>query len=432
MMPAARRSILFLQGPSSPFWSELARAFEAAGHATHRIHCNMGDFVFWRRFVGTHYRGRIANFGAFLESYIVKRGITDILYYGDRLPYHAIANKIAQARGINAIAVENGYLRPDWITLERGGMGIFSHFPNDPAAIRAIAAAVPAPDLAVRHRYGFEAEMVWEYTYHFFALFYRPLYPFHDAGKYNNPFRELWSGLPHYFTRKPREAAASARIEQLAIGADPYFIVALQLQGDQQIQANSPYRELSTMIGEVIGSFARFAPKNARLVFKQHPHDDNLLRWSELVPARAAEAGIAARVDFLDGGDLSRLLSQAAGAVMVNSTVGLHSIRAGCPTKILGIAVYDMPGLTHQGPLDDFWQSPQRPDAELAEAFVRAIAATIQIKGSFYEKAGRERAIAEIVRRVSAGLVNEPGGFVDPPPRMAAARRLGINAADNG
>ena len=48
-----KRSVLFLQGPSSPFWPELARAFEAAGHATHRIHCNMGDFVFWLRPGGT-------------------------------------------------------------------------------------------------------------------------------------------------------------------------------------------------------------------------------------------------------------------------------------------------------------------------------------------------------------------------------------------
>jgi capsular polysaccharide export protein len=106
--------------------------------------------------------------------------------------------------------------------------------------------------------------------------------------------------------------------------------------------------------------------------------------------------------------------------------VGLHAIRVGCPTKVLGIAVFDIAGLTHQAPLDTFWTAPEPVDAGLAADFVRALAGTIQVKGSFYHPAGQRAGQAEIVRRVAGRTVNEPGAFVDPPPRLARAIRTGV------
>ena len=58
-------------------------------------------------------------------------------------------------------------------------------------------------------------------------------------------------------------------------------------------------------------------------------------------------------------------------------------------------------------------------DPELVEAFVRVIAVAIQVKGSFYHPEGRKQAIRTILARVISRSVNEPGAFVDPPPRLA-------------
>ena len=82
-----------------------------------------------------------------------------------------------------------------------------------------------------------------------------------------------------------------------------------------------------------------------------------------------------------------------------------------------------MPGLTHQGPLASFWSSPEPVDANLAADLMKVLADTIQVKGSFYNKAGRALAAQEIVRRVAAGEVNEPGAFVPAPPRLPVRRR---------
>jgi hypothetical protein len=68
----------------------------------------------------------------------------------------------------------------------------------------------------------------------------------------------------------------------------------------------------------------------------------------------------------------------------VNSTVGMSALQRGRPTKALGRAVYDLPGLAHQGPLDEFWHAPRPPDATLCRAFRNVIVHATQINGGFY------------------------------------------------
>lgn len=418
------RVILFLMGPSSPFWRELSLAFEAAGHRTVKVCFSLGDWLYWRRAGAHHYRGRLAHWPAYLEKLIAREGVTDILLYADQQPYHLAAGDVACARGIPVIAIENGYLRPDWITVERGGMGMRSHFPNDPSVIRAIAARVGEPDLAVRYRHGFWTEMFHEGAYQMMTYFWRVLYPFFRTGKYYDPLLELLVGIPKLWKVRVSEADAGRIIAERMATGDPFYVLALQLQGDYQIRSNSPYIHIRDMIGEVVESFARHAPAGSRLIVKQHPHDNGWESWSRHLRRAARAHGVDERVDFIDGGDLGALLKAARGCVMINSTVGLFSIRHGCPTKILGVAIYDMPGLTHQGPLDTFWTKPEPVDARLAADFVRALAATIQVKGDFYDPTGRKAAIAAIVGRILENRVNEPGAFVASPPRVPPVKRM--------
>ena len=208
----------------------------------------------------------------------------------------------------------------------------------------------------------------------------------------------------------------------------PYAVYALQLQNDWQIRANSPHRDQREALDRVMAAMKRAAAPQMRLIVKLHPMDFGMIDWGREVAAIAARHGLGERVLFIDGGDLDALMAAAHGVVVINSTVGLHVLRAGRPTKALGIAVYDMEGLTDQRDLDTFWAGPQAPDPALVDAFVRLLAATIQLRGSFYEPEGRAVAVAEIVRRVLAGQVNEPGAFIDPPPRLARARESGILA----
>jgi capsular polysaccharide export protein len=209
-----------------------------------------------------------------------------------------------------------------------------------------------------------------------------------------------------------------------------YFLAPLQMQSDYQLRANSPYRHQRDMIAEVVASLAADAPADAHLVFKIHPLDNGLERWPRVIAAAAARHGVTGRVHVIDGGNLALMIRGAAGVVLINSTVGLHALRLGCPVKVLGVAVYDIDGLCHRGPLASFWRDPKRPDTDLTAALVRALAGTIQVKGNFFTREGRSVAIPALAQRLVGDTVNAPGAFVDPPPRLARARALGVPNLD--
>lgn len=409
--------ILFLQGPASPLWWELANACERRGARIVRVDFGLGDRAYWRRPGGIAYGGRFDDWGDFLEALIRREGVTDILYYGDRQVYHVVAARVAARLGVKCHAVENGYLRPDWLTLERDGMGAFSHFPNDPDTIRAIAAGMPPPDLEVRYRHDFAELAFHEVVWGLLNFFGAPLRRFrYRSSNYYHPIREYLAWVPRHFSVRPlrRRAEALMRNETEA----PYWFLAMQLQMDHQIRSNSHYDHLSEMLEEVFASFARHAPRDGRLVVKLHPHDNGIERWDRVCAILSARYGLVGRIDVIDGGDLTRQIEGSRGVVIVNSTVGLHSLRASKPTLALGAAVYDVAGLTHQRGIDTFWTTPDPVDDQLMTDFIVALAGTIQVKGDFYDPAGRLVACEEIAARVIEGRVNEPGAFVDPPPRL--------------
>lgn len=425
------RSILLLQGPPSPFWRELAGAFATAGHRTCRVLLCPGDRLFWRGGPGSpralSYQGSLADWPAWLRRLVEREGVTDILYYGDQQPYHRAAAALARETGIQATAVEFGYMRPGWITLERGGMGAWSHLPDDAGTIRRLASGLPDPPAAGHYAHGYGTEALAETLFAFANVFLRPLYPRYDRDRAMNPVLEYASTLLRWERQWRRRRSRDAALARAGSGEWPFMLVPLQLETDYQIRRNSPWTRLRDMIEAVIASFASHAPAELNLLFKVHPLDVGLTDWDRLVASVAAGHGVADRVATVDGGDLARLLAASRGVVLVNSTVGLHAIRAGRPVKTLGVAVYDMPGLTHQGPLSTFWTDPEPVDAALASDFVRVLAGTIQVPGSFYVEAGRRAAIAAIVERVAEGVVNGPA-FVDPPPRLARALAMGVPA----
>ncbi|MEM8752176.1 MAG: capsular biosynthesis protein, partial [Pseudomonadota bacterium] len=162
----------------------------------------------------------------------------------------------------------------------------------------------------------------------------------------------------------------------------PVFLTPLQLDTDYQIRLHAPPGGVETLLRRVVASFAAHAPAEALLAVKAHPLDHGWAGWGAKARAAARREGIAERLVFLDGGDLGRMLTGAAGVVVANSTVGLTALQAGVPTIALGTAIYDLPGLAHQSGLDRFWTDPTPPDRERLATFLAALGA-IQVPGGF-------------------------------------------------
>ncbi|TMV67453.1 capsule biosynthesis protein CapA, partial [Thioclava sp. BHET1] len=120
--PIAERRFLFLQGPHGPFFGQLARMLRATGAEVHRVGFNAGDRAFWPdRASFIPYRERAEDWPQAVTALLTRLGITDLVLYGDTRPIHAQAVAAARVNGLRIHVFEEGYLRPFWVSYERGG-----------------------------------------------------------------------------------------------------------------------------------------------------------------------------------------------------------------------------------------------------------------------------------------------------------------------
>ncbi|MCW5744748.1 MAG: capsular biosynthesis protein [Alphaproteobacteria bacterium] len=395
--------VLFLQGPSSFYMEQVARLLIARGHRASRINLHFGDRLFWR-LPARDYRGTIDGWHAYITRILDADPITHLFLLGDRRPHHRIAIEEARARGAEIICAELGYLRPDWLVLERDGMSTYSRMPRDPETIRAFAAKFGPPDMKIRCTTPFWRLSVLDIVYNGAAVLFWPLYPGYKRHAIYHPFAEYAAWVRHWLL-SPIERRRTARaFEALRASDAPTFVLPLQLSTDYQIRDHSPYPDMPTAAREVIASFAAHAPPSSRLVVKVHPLDAGLTPWRRTIARMAADSRVAERVFYVDGGDLGEMLRAAAGCVLVNSTVGLFALQRGCPLKVLGNAIFDVPGMTFQGPLADFWTTPPRPDPTLVSDFIRLLAGALHVRGGYYTQQALDMAVPATVQRLEEGL----------------------------
>ncbi len=419
------RCFLFLQGPPSPFARELGAQLAAMGASVRRINFSIGDWFWWHDARAASYRGHLSDWERYLEDLVRREGVSDIVYFADRVPYHRAAQRVADRLGIRAISFEYGYLRPDWITVEPGGQSAWSRFPADIARVRELAADLPAPGLARQYHTGTFAESAGDAGYYLANYLLWFLYPRFQRDRIYPPLAEYLSYPLRFLRARLGRAKAHRLIEELTAGSTRYFVVPLQMQNDYQIRANSPWTDQRDFLDRVISSFAGHAPDGTKLVVKVHPMDNGLENWRGYIGGAARRHGVAGRVQYLDGGDLHLLTGHAAGMVIVNSTCGIAALQAGCPLKVLGIATFDMAGLTHQGALDDFWTDPGGVDPGNAAALMSLMAHRAHVRGDFYAPEGRHAAVRAMADRLMAAEWERT--FEANPPRLEKGRRLGIS-----
>jgi capsular polysaccharide export protein len=410
------RSFLFLQGLATPFFVRLGNELRRAGHKTSRINLCGGDLLFWPR-GAINYRRTYAEWPSFLASQIAKLGITDIIMFSDHRDYHLQAVEIAKAHGVQCHIFDEGYLRPNWITLEHQGTLGKSCLPRSAEELRAVAQSIPTVPVEVRLSGSFYKRVIWELAYQFGNLIFHPVFRRHQFHRPPHPPRG-W--LRRLFRKLFLQSRYRSIFRHAVEEPNPFFLYALQLDKDFNFQLYSPYRSNHEAMQTVIASFARNAACNERLIVKLHPLDDGLADHEGKVAEIAAAHNVSDRVRFIDGGHLPTLLSKAKGVVVVNSTVGTSSLFHGCPTYALGTAGYNMAGLTHQGALDSFWTGPSPPDSALLKDFFKVTASLTQVNGSFFHEPGIVAAVTAAADRIDQALSGTPRSHVQSEAELPA------------
>jgi len=397
--PMPERRFLFLQGPHGPFFHQLAGQLIAAGAKVWRVGFNRGDQAFWRRGNYIAFRDGPEAWPGCLEALLSDHAITDLVLYGDVRPIHATAIRIGRARAITLHVFEEGYLRPHWVTYERGGSNGNSRLMT--LGVDQMRAALARPGLAQpmapAHWGDMREHMFYGALYHFFVMAmnggyrnFRPHRGISVVEEFRLHLRRLlllpWHGL--------QRARVSRHIRR---GGFPFHLALLQLDHDASFRAHSDLASTADFVTLCLDGFAKGAPPHHHLVFKAHPLEDGRLRLRRLIARAAAERNLGQRVHFVRGGKLSVLMNAARTALTVNSTAAQQALWRGLPLKIFGRAVYDKPEFVSSQPLPAFFAAPDRPDVAAYHDYRHFLLETSQIPGGFYSSRGRRHLLRQIV-----------------------------------
>lgn len=397
-----KRSVLFLQGPCTPFFAHLANRLATDGHAVNRIHFCAGDVAFWNNLPAWRFRGDSSRLEDFLDEKYRRFGITDQILFGDRRPVHRPALDMGRARGVRTHVFEEGYFRPWWITLEREGVNGHSPLPRDPDWYRTVSRGMKEPVPPLKFHSPFRSRALFDVIYHVAGSLNPVLFPGYKTHAPVTAPIEYAGYLGRFARLSLIRARERQRVMELIASGKRFFFLPLQLNGDAQIRHHSRFEHMGEAIEFVMESFARQAPADSMLVFKNHPLDMGLMDFGKIVRTGEQRYRLEGRTAYLEDGDLSALLRHAEGVVTVNSTVGLMALELGRPVLTLSDPIYNLPGLTFQGGLDDFWKSAAPPDADLFDRFHRVVMRATQINGGYYCKRGIALAVENSARVLMA------------------------------
>ena len=401
-----KRVFLFLQGPHGPFFHRLGKMLRLAGAEVWRVGFNAGDRAFWfhpASYIPFH--GAAGEWNDTFATLLSEKSVTDVVLYGDTRPIHAGAVAEAKQRGITVHVFEEGYMRPYWVTYERGGSNGNSRLmemtiPQMQAALAQSDMEAPLPP---GHWGDMRQHIFYGALYHWFVMFrnaeYRNFRP-HRSLPVTKEFTLYIKRLLLMPLLAADRLLATMRIR---LGGFPYHLALLQLEHDSSFQKHSPFNTMADFLELVIKGFAEGAPKHHHLVIKAHPLEDGRVPVRRDVKRLAAKLGIANRVHFVRGGKLAQLLNDARTAVTVNSTAGQQVLWRGIPLKVFGRAVYAQPEFVSYQPLAEFFAQASRPDNKAYKDFRRYLLETSQVPGGFYSSRGRRQLLRQVVDMMLSG-----------------------------
>jgi len=393
------RRFLFLQGPHGPFFRDLGAMLRRTGAEVRRIGFNRGDQAYWGREGYVPYTGTPEDWPAAIAAEFAGQGTTDLVLYGDTRFIHAEAVRQAHARGITVHVFEEGYLRPWWVTYERGGANGHSRLMELSIPQMRQALENCETDLidAPAHWGDMRQHVYYGFAYHARILLANGAYKGFRPHRALNVVQEFRLHLNRLVMMPFHAIERRLATWRVRTGGFPYHLALLQLEHDASFQQHSPFRTMTEFLEVAIKGFAEGAPRHHHLVFKAHPLEDGRTRLKADIARIATALGVAERVHFIRGGKLAGLLNHARSAVTVNSTAAQQVLWRGMPLKVFGAAVYDKPEFVSTQPLPEFFAHPTRPDLRAYRDYRRFLLETSQLPGGFYSAAGRRQLLRQVV-----------------------------------
>lgn len=421
--PPTMRHFLLLQGPCGRFYSHLQRALEARGCRCTRIALNGGDLMsgLFDRIVP--YRRSQADWSAWLEALAGREAVTDLVCYGDCRPYHRQAIDTLRPLGINIHVLEEGYLRPHWVTCEASGVNGHSDLTRidlDRIDQTRLAQGADRPEVELRgsNRH----YMVSGFLHYFWTLLLTPAFPRYVPHRELDILGEAALWFERFASWPARRRRATATLRILERLARPLHLVLLQLNGDSQLREHSAFQSVRHFAEFCIAEFAAGSSSDSLLVFKNHPLDNGVVNLRRVIREEAGKRSVAERVFYIDSGKLVPLLERAVSVTAINSTAVHQSLLRGIPTMVLGRAVVNHPQIVARMRLRDFFRLQPHQSADSYRKLVALMRQTCQFNGGFYSTEGRRVLLPALTQALVDGAPR-PSDFELPAVPAVTVRK---------
>jgi capsular polysaccharide export protein len=400
-----RPRVLLLQGPVGTFFNHVQQALDDLGYDAWAVNFNAADSLFGRGFRRIGFYGGLEKWKLRLSRSLALRDFDAIILFGSERPAHRIARDLAREFDIPLLSLEEGYVRPGYITAEWGGNNASSPLAGCSPARDCVLDNIPDP--AAFKSFGSMGATAFFYfsvrTLFTFgrrrAFFHRPI----------SPAYEIFCWWRNAFRRLVWQQRNFAIIETLLEHHDhDFFLVPLQVAADSNMQEAAMGWDSKRLIEEVLVSFASRASGSSRLVFKVHPLERGHQRYDPMIFSLAERLRVRDRVSVIDVGSMGLLARHAAGMITINSTSGLSAIYHGTPLLVLGRAVYASPEVATcaMGKPDfcSFWNAGFVASPAVRQRFLAWIRQEALLPGDFYSSAGKRIASKAVAERLNKSL----------------------------
>ena len=379
---------LLLQGPMGPFFTFLSEWLESHKREVVNVVFNGGDRFFCRKRNFLTYLRKASEMACWLNEVHHHYRFDTIICFGDCRPIHSYAKQWALESGVRLLVFEEGYLRPQFITLEEGGVNANSSISRDadfylsqpqqpPLQVKLVKSCTKKQFI---HAVCYYLNS-WYYRNEFFNYeHHKPLAIRYESACW---IRAGWRKIIYSVTQRKVLAKLEKELDQ------NYFLAILQVYNDSQVISHSPYNDIHDYIYEVMFSFANNAPIESTLLFKHHPMDRGHRQYYSFINQLSVQLGVQERVMYVHDLPLPDLLNHARAVVTINSTVGILALNYNKPLKVMGNALYDIKGLTFQESLDKFWNMSELPDMKMFEQFLSHLLISTQINSVYYPCANK-------------------------------------------
>jgi len=376
------KNVLFLQGPMGDFFKRLDSYLQMQGANTHKIGLNAGDWLFANKSNYIAYKDTRSNWKFFIRDFLQNYKIDKVFLFGDCRFYQSVLIKEAQKMDVEVFVFEEGYVRPDFVTLEKWGVNNFSLIPRDPHFYNLLNEE-QFLYTKIKPTRPSHSKMVWSAAlYYIFAYIGKIQYPYYEHHRELNPLKEAFYGLKSFYRKYKYKYILKDELESIV--QKKYFFVPIQTYNDFQLKVHSEFQTIEEFIELTIKSFSLHCDDETYLVLKHHPMDRGRKDYKKYIEQLGKKYKILDKLIVIYDLHLPTLLDATLGTITINSTVGLQALYHHSPVKVLGTAIYDIKGLCDQKTLDCFWKNPAPVDIKLFLKFRHYLIDNTQINGNFY------------------------------------------------